>query len=244
MVASSSCFAASIRAKREYIGKSTNGPWTVRGQSSVRLSQFNNLILRRIRIWWYRQFIFSNRDYWTRTSWYKGIEFWRNCPRPGLPTQSKFKTSAAKLADFEDKSGRRLTQRVRLCKIASGEFWHFWTFFVSFSDIFVLRLHKNFRGLFIAWVLIMKLRICCNWQFASTVVTIATDTTWNIVAMWHHDQQIALIHHDLNKEWTWDLICIIRKSFEIFILFKLKIHYSLSVSLLLISVVHSSRLSV
>ena len=128
MVASSSCFAASIRAKREYIGKSTDGPW------SNKVGQIT-WFLRRIRIWWYRQFIFSNRDYWTRTSWYKGIEFWRNCPRPGLPTQSKFKTSAAKLADFEDKSGRRLTQRVRLCKIASGEFWHFWTFFVLFSDV-------------------------------------------------------------------------------------------------------------
>ena len=72
----------------------------------------------------------------------------------------------------------------------------------------------------------MKFRICCNWQFASTVATIAIDITWNIVVMWLHAQQIALIHHDLNKEWIWDLICIIRKSFEIFILFKLKIPYS------------------
>ena len=44
--------------------------------------------------------------------------------------------------------------------------------------------------------------------------------------MWLHDQQIVMIHHDLNKEWTWDLICIIRKSFEIFILFKLKFLHS------------------
>ena len=33
MVASSSCFAASIRAKREYIGKSMDGPGTVLGQT-------------------------------------------------------------------------------------------------------------------------------------------------------------------------------------------------------------------
>ena len=33
MVASSSCFAASIRAKREYIGKSTDGSRTVPGWS-------------------------------------------------------------------------------------------------------------------------------------------------------------------------------------------------------------------
>ena len=67
------------------------------------------------------------------------------------------------------------------------------------------------------------------------------DTTWNIVAMWHHDRPIALIHHDLNKEWIWDLICIIRKSFEIFILFKLKIHYSHNF-IFLFSVKHTGKL--
>ena len=87
MVASNSCYAASIRAKREYIGKSTDGSWTVPGWSGRSI----NLILRRIRIWRYRQFL-SNREHWTWTSGYKRIEFRRNCPCPGLPTQSKFKT--------------------------------------------------------------------------------------------------------------------------------------------------------
>ena len=35
MLASSSCFAASIRAKREYIGKSTDGSRTVPGWSGT-----------------------------------------------------------------------------------------------------------------------------------------------------------------------------------------------------------------
>jgi len=126
----------------------------------------------------------------------------------------------------------RLSQTVRC--VRNGRHWG-WMWLIKVPK--TARFTMN-RGL------IIKFRICCNWQFASTVVTIATDTTWNIVAMWHHDQQIALIHHDLNKEWTWDLICIIRKSFEIFILFKLKIHYSLSMSLSLFSLAHSRRLSV
>ena len=52
MVASSSCFAASIRSKREYIGKSTDGgpSSVVHERSLVGLEHSNNLILRRIRI--------------------------------------------------------------------------------------------------------------------------------------------------------------------------------------------------
>ena len=156
--------------------------------------------LRRIRIWWYRQFL-PNREHWTRTGGYKGIKFWRNCPRPGLPTQSKFKTKIQPMLGL------------------NGRLWG--------SGVCFRPLSKSFsKSGFDNRDLIIKLRICYNLQFASTVVTIATVTTWNIVAMWHHDQQIELIHHDLNKEWIWDLICIIRKSFEIFILFKLKIRYS------------------
>ena len=95
MVASSSCFAASIRAKREYIGKSTDGSRTVHGRFTdgpwLVWDGLLTWFLRRIRIWRYRQFL-SNREHWTWTSGYKRIEFRRNCPCPGLPTQSKFKT--------------------------------------------------------------------------------------------------------------------------------------------------------
>ena len=180
-------------------------------------------LLRRIRIWWHRQFL-SNREHWTWTGWHKRIEFRWNCPRPGLPTQGKFKTKIQPNWPMLGLNGR-----------LSGSDRRIPTYFFSYFETVIDHV-GFFRGYWLLWNrlfskslfdnLIMELRICYNWQFASTVVTIAIDTTWNIVAMWHHDQQIELIHHDLNKEWIWDLICIIRKSFEIFILFKLKIRYS------------------